>query len=129
MSVLRVVLAILAILAVASWVWTLTCGIPRMMQVFGDLEVSDFPKATLATISFSGFVSRWLIAVLVICGGVAGGLLWLARSPRVSNALSISASAAVGLLAGASVMIASWSVFGAMVSLVEQMQGQGMRTH
>ena len=126
MSALRIVLAILAILALLVWVWTFAFGIPRFMQVFRDMEVSNFPGVTLAAMGISGFVTRYLVAVVVLGAILAGALVWLARLPRISNALSISASTAVGVSAVVTVLLGSWSVFGAMASLIEEMQRQAM---
>lgn len=123
MSFLRIVLAISAILAIGFCVWAFASAIPSLMQVLPDMEVSDLPRGGLVVFGLSDIVSRCSVAVVIIGAGLGAALVWMARSDRVSDQLSISASTAVGALALISVIAGLWPCFRFMVAVIERAQG------
>jgi hypothetical protein len=121
----RVVSAVLAILGLIGAELFLLAAFPHFMQVFKDMDVTNFPAtATAAMVVANALAVRFYVTVpLTVL--VAVGLVVLAVSRRVSNAAATALLVAVILILAVGTGLAIGGTFTAMIRLIQDLMNRG----
>jgi hypothetical protein len=125
MMELRVVLAVFAILGLIALEMVLLIAFPHFMQVFRDMEVTDFPAIAVAAITVSNALHTHPYVTIPVTVLVAVGLIALALSRRVSSKVSIAALLSIIVVAGVAAGLSILGVFLTMVRLIEGLMNKG----